>query len=100
MKKYLKQGSIKAWKAFLYFQILGWIAVVALLTLSSVALPKSGLIAVTALVAIPYALYAASVLWVNTGNPKTSIKSAFAKLWCVAYMIYAIAVCVRIVAIE
>jgi len=99
MKKYLKKGSLKAWKAFLYFQVFGWIAVVALLTLTSVALPKVALIALVGLLAIPYALYAAAVLWVNTGNPKASIKSALAKLWCVIYVIYAVGVCVRVVTI-
>ena len=99
MKKYLKKGSIKAWKAFLFFQVLGWIVVVVLLTLTSVVLPKAGLIAVAALIAIPYALYAAAVFWVNTGNPKTSLKSALAKLWCVVYVIYAVGVSVRVVAI-
>lgn len=99
MKKYLKKGSIKAWEAFLYFQVLGWVVVVAILTLTSVALPKVALVAVAGLLTIPYALYAAAVFWVNTGNPKASIKSALAKLWCILYVIYAVGVSVRVVVI-
>jgi len=95
MTKYLKKGSIKSWKAFLLFQVVGWLAVLMFLTLISIVVPKLILWFLICIIAIPYVFFAAIVLWVNTGNPKLSVISALAKLWCLLYILYGIAVVVR-----
>jgi len=96
MRKYLVKDSIKPWKVFLFFQLLGWILVLLLLILMQLVLPKFFIWALIALIALPYVIYSVLIFWVNTGNPKVSITSALAKLWCIIYFLYGMAVLVRI----
>ena len=81
-------GDIKLWKAIVFIQILGWLVVIVISTLSVVVLPGILFIIFNILLLPSYAIYSSICVYRASPNPKVSIKGAIAKLWSIVFIIY------------